>query len=56
MYVGHDPVITANTRHTTVLHCAQVEGAKFTDHVAITDLQQSRFASVLLVLRGGADR
>ena len=53
MDVGHDPVVIADPRHTQVTRRPDIESAKFSDGVLITNDQLTGLTRVFFVLWNG---
>ena len=51
MDIGHQPVVVTDPGNACVAGRADVEGAKLTDRIAITNDQFARFAGVFFILR-----
>ena len=52
VHISHDPIIVTDACHAGILGCAQIEGNKFADGIAVTDFQPGWLTSVFFVLRG----
>ena len=56
MHVSHDPVVVTNLGHARVSRRADIEGAKLTNGVAVTNDQLTGLARIFLVLRNRPQR
>ena len=56
MNIGHDPVVVSHSCYAGILARTDIEGAKFPDLVAVSDLEPGRFSGIFLVLRYFSER